>query len=53
VIFHKGTVFLMERTDKVLLCLFIAAEGDISQMPSVLNGTNRYSTAVFVYSSRG
>jgi hypothetical protein len=42
----------MERTDTVLLCLCIAAEGDISQLPSVLNGTNRYSTAVFVYSSR-
>jgi hypothetical protein len=38
----------MERTDTVLLCLCIAAEGDISQLPSVLNGTNRYSTAVYV-----
>jgi hypothetical protein len=38
----------MERTDTVLLFLCIAAEGDISQMRSVLNGTNRYSTAVFV-----
>jgi hypothetical protein len=38
----------MERTDTVLLCLCIAAEGDISQMYCALNGMNRYSTAVFV-----
>jgi hypothetical protein len=28
--------------------LCIASEGDISQMPCVISGTNRYSTAVFV-----
>jgi hypothetical protein len=28
--------------------LCIATEGDISQIHSVLNGMNRYSTAVFV-----
>jgi hypothetical protein len=31
---------------RTVLC--IAAEGDISQMPCVLNVTNRYSAAVFV-----
>jgi uncharacterized protein YcgL (UPF0745 family) len=28
--------------------LYTASEGDISQMPSVLNGTIRYSAAVFI-----
>jgi len=30
---------------RTVLCI---ASGDISQMPCVLNGTNRHSTAVFV-----
>jgi DNA-binding protein len=32
----------------VFTVLCIASEGNISQMPCIVNGRNRYSTAVFV-----
>ena len=41
--FHKQTIL-----HAVPHTMHVPPEGDISQMPCVLNGTNRHSTAVFV-----